>query len=557
MAILESINLNFTYPLRETPALTDINLSVDAGEFIVVCGKSGCGKSTLLRQLKRVLTPHGIRNGEILFKGRPLEKVDDREEAKEIGYVLQSPENQIVTDKVWHELAFGLESMGYDNATIRLRVGEMASFFGIEDWFRKNVTDLSGGQKQLLNLASIMAMQPSILILDEPTSQLDPIAASDFLATVAKINRELGTTIIMSEHRLEEVLPMADRVVVLDNSKIISCDIPRQVGWQLFQAHNDMFSAMPAPMQIYGGVEGDGAYPITVREGRWWLSQRYANAAKEAKKPITQINHGKESAISIKDAWFKYEKDEPNVIKDLNLDIPKGSLYAIAGGNGTGKTTALSIIAGINKPYRGKVSLMGKDLNKYKGNEVFSGMIALLPQNPQALFVKKTVELDLMEVLDKTKLTEAEKLAKVKAMAELVEIQELLTYHPYDLSGGEQEKAALAKVMLLDPQILLLDEPTKGLDSHFKAKLAGILNKLIAKDVTIIMVSHDIEFCAKYAHYCALFFDGSVISHGEPKSFFAGNNFYTTAANRMCRGVFPNAVTIEDVITECRKYKKN
>ncbi|MDD4571242.1 MAG: ATP-binding cassette domain-containing protein [Clostridia bacterium] len=553
MAILESINFNFSYPLRNEPALKNINLAVEAGEFVVICGKSGCGKSTLLRQFKRVLAPHGQKSGQLFFKGMPLEKVADRLEAQAIGYVLQSPENQIVTDKVWHELAFGLESLGYDKAIIRLRVGEMASFFGIEDWFRKNVTELSGGQKQLLNLASVMAMQPEILILDEPTSQLDPIAASDFLATVAKINRELGTTVIMSEHRLEEVMPMADRVVVMDNAEIIVCDIPRKVGWQLFSAKHDMFSAMPAPMQIYGGVEGDGAYPITVREGRWWLTNRYGIA--EAVKPtsVLQQSSQNEAAVVFKDVWFKYEKNEPDVIKDLNIAIPKDCLYAIAGGNGTGKSTTLSLISGINKPYRGKISVLGKDISKFKNNELACGIMGLLPQNPQALFVKKTVELDLLEVLEKSKLSQAEKLLKVKAMAELVEISELLSYHPYDLSGGEQERAALAKVMLLEPQILLLDEPTKGLDSHFKAKFATILQKLLAKGVTVIMVSHDIEFCAKYANYCALFFDGSVISHGEPKSFFAGNSFYTTAANRMCRGVFPNAVTIEDVIEECRK----
>ena len=212
---LQIRELTFAYPGEEKRALNHVNLTVEEGEFLVLCGRSGCGKSTLLTHLKTPLTPHGKRKGEVLFKGTPLQEMSNREQSSKIGYVLQNPDNQIVTDKVWHELAFGLESLGCPNQEIRIRVAEMASYFGIQDWFYKNVADLSGGQKQLLNLASIMAMHPELLVLDEPTSQLDPIAASDFLETVKKINRDLGTTIIMTEHRLEEVFPSADRVVVI------------------------------------------------------------------------------------------------------------------------------------------------------------------------------------------------------------------------------------------------------------------------------------------------------------------------------------------------------
>ena len=219
-------NLTFSYPEQAQRALDDVTLTVKQGEFLVLCGPSGCGKSTLLRQLKTVLAPHGRKTGEIFFEDRLLETLDQREQSRRIGFVLQSPENQIVTDKVWHELAFGLESLGCDTPTIRRRVAEMASFFGIQTWFYKNVTELSGGQKQLLNLASVMAMQPSVLILDEPTSQLDPIAASDFLATVGKINRELGTTILLTEHRLEDAFPMATRVAVMDHGRLLCTGTP-------------------------------------------------------------------------------------------------------------------------------------------------------------------------------------------------------------------------------------------------------------------------------------------------------------------------------------------
>ena len=179
-------NLSFTYPTRNEKTLDGVDLEIMHGEFITVCGKSGCGKTTLLRMLKSSLSPHGTIEGRVLFDGVPLDSVSLRDQASKIGFVMQSPENQIVTDKVWHELAFGLESLGFSNGEIRTRVSEMASFFGISDWFHKNVSELSGGQKQLLNLASVMVMQPQVLVLDEPTSRLDPIAAGEFLKTLEK-----------------------------------------------------------------------------------------------------------------------------------------------------------------------------------------------------------------------------------------------------------------------------------------------------------------------------------------------------------------------------------
>ena len=581
MEIFKIRDLIFKYPLKDTPALNGVNLSINQGEFIVICGKSGCGKSTLLRQLKTTLTPHGQRDGEVLFNSKPIEEISMRTQAADIGYVLQSPDNQIVTDKVWHELAFGLESLGYDNNTIRLRVAEMASFFGIQTWFMRNVTELSGGQKQLLNLASIMAMQPKVLILDEPTSQLDPIAARDFLETIKKINRELGITIIMSEHHLEEVFNMADRVIVMENGEIIADDKPTLVGKKLKEMNHNMFISMPSAMKIYSKVENDLTCPITVRDGRNWidrlLNEKEVNHTelqgkiiesedknqniiisgdnlslkKSILKKRSEINS--DIAIRLKDVWFKYDKNEPDVIKDLSLEIKKGQFHCIVGGNGTGKTTALSIISGINKHYRGKVEIFGKDIKKYNSMELFRNRLAVLPQNPQVLFVKKSVELDLYEALSGLKLTKEEKLKRVSKIASLVEIENLLLMHPYDLSGGEQQRAALAKVLLLEPQILLLDEPTKGIDGHFKIKLANILRKLQSDGMTIVMVSHDIEFCAEYADKCSLFFDGNIVTSDTTNKFFSGNSFYTTAANRISRHVFKNAVTCEDVIKLCQE----
>lgn len=547
--------LDFAYPNMKKKALKKIDLSINEGEFVVICGKSGCGKSTLMRHLKTVLTPFGEREGEIYFKGVNLDDVDDRTQASQIGYVLQSPENQIVTDKVWHELAFGLESLGYDNKTIRLRVAEMASFFGIQTWFMKNVTELSGGQKQLLNLASIMTMQPDVLILDEPTSQLDPIAGSEFLKTIKKINDELGTTIIISEHDLEEVFPMADRVIVMDEGKIIIDDEPRNVGSKVKRLNPDMFEAMPTPVRI-ASLLGSDKTPITVKEGRKFIDSLYLDYKPEFvriedNREIDDKNNN-QIAVKMKDVWFKYEKDGKDVVKDLSFEVKKGEFFCLVGGNGTGKSTTVSLISGINKPYRGKIELFGKKITGYKNKELFDHNLGILPQDPQSLFVKKTVREDLMEILSGRGIKKADRIDKVEKISKLIEIEDLLEQHPYDLSGGEQQRAALAKVLLLEPKLLILDEPTKGLDAGFKIKFAQIIEELLKRGVTIIMVSHDIEFCARFAHKCALFFDGNIVTSNTPNKFFSGNNFYTTVANRMTRQVFENAITCEDVITLCK-----
>ena len=568
--IVEIQDLSFAYPKEEVRALDHINLNIEEGEFLVLCGKSGCGKSTLLTHLKTPLTPHGKRKGRLLFDGQPIDEMENRVQTQRIGYVLQNPDNQIVTDKVWHELAFGLESLGYSTPDIRIRVAEMASYFGIQDWFYKNVAELSGGQKQLLNLASIMAMHPDLLVLDEPTSQLDPIAASDFLETVKKIHRDLGTTIILTEHRLEEVFPAADRVVVMDQGKIYATGTPEEIGEALRAADHEMFLAMPVPMQVYAKVNQSTDIlkcPITVRDGRQWLEKvcrergirpavKGASVFGREEEKSKEGRQGESDVIlDCRELWFRYDKELPDVVKGATFKIRKGEFYSLLGGNGTGKSTTMSLICRLRKPYRGKILLDGKDIRKYKDTELFRGYLGVLPQNPQSLFVKKTVEEELYEMIGgprEKKNVEyhisMDKKEAVAGIAEVTHLTDLLHRHPYDLSGGEQQRLALAKILLLRPKLLLLDEPTKGLDAYFKQEFADILTLLKEQGVTIFMISHDIEFCAAHADRCGLFFDGNIVVSGQPREFFAGNNFYTTAANRMARKYFPDVVTGKDVI---------
>jgi len=548
MAHFQIRDLSFSYaaaPGRNS--LENISLTVERGEYIVLCGRSGSGKTTLLKHLKPVLTPGGKRSGQILFDGIPLEQLSVRDQAAKIGYVMQDPDEQIVTDKVWHELSFGLESLGVDPTVMRGRVAEMACYFGIQDWFHRDIAQLSGGQKQLLNLASIMAMQPEVLILDEPTSQLDPIAASDFLNTVRKINLELGTTVIITEHRLEDIFPYADRAIVMDCGRILADDIPRNIGKHLWQLQNAMFTAMPTPVRVFYGAGGTADCPLTVREGRSWLSRSFPTGANLTALPEASTASEAAPALVLKELWFRYEKDSPDILRGVSARIPTGSIYAIVGGNGAGKSTTLKAICGICRPYRGKLTLFGKPVEKYRSRELFQNCLAMLPQDPKSLFASGTVRQELEEMT-----ADREQIARIAATCE---IGSLLESHPRDLSGGEQQRVALAKVLLTQPRLLLLDEPTKGIDSFFKEKLAKLLCTLKAQGLTVIMVSHDVEFCARYADLVSMFFDGQLLTTDTPRRFFGGNSFYTTAANRMSRHIFSQAVTAEDVIALCLENK--
>ncbi len=500
MEKLKIENFTFTYPCEEIPALKGINAKVQSGEFVVLLGASGSGKTTLLKNLKPELAPNGNAEGKIL-------KTSDF-----VGFVGQNPKASIVCDKVWHELAFGLENMGKTKSEIRSKVAEIAAFFGIEKWFHKDTHELSGGQMQILNLASVMAMEPDILVLDEPLSQLDPIASTDFLNMLKRINDELGTTIILSEHRTEDTLPISDKVWIMEHGKLTEC-LPYEIG------ENLGYQYLPTPAKIFGDA-------LTVKEGRRKLLSQ--NIEKAVTPP--QKTYSDDVAVKLRDVCFRYEKNEKDILSGVNAEIKKGEIFSILGANASGKSTLLSVISGINKATSGKVKTNGK--------------VTLLPQNQEVLFVYDRVIDDMKDV------TQDEE--KIKHYAELLNVTHILTKHPHDISGGEQERAALLKVLLCDGEILLLDEPTKGMDADFKEDFAEILKKL-RQTKTIILVSHDIEFCARVCDRCALLFDGEFTSVAEPYEFFGGKSFYTTAANRMSRGIVDNAILPEDILAALGK----
>lgn len=533
MEILTVKDLTFTYPLCERAAVCDVSFSVASGDFTVLCGATGSGKSTLLRLLKRELAPNGSEKGEILFSGRAIKDIP----AERIGFVAQRPDEQIVTDKVYSELAFGLENLGLPQAVISRKVAEMASYFGIEDWFERDVSTLSGGQKQLLNLAAVMVMDPDILILDEPTSQLDPIATSEFLSTIKKLNRDLSLTVIIAEHRLEELIPMCDRLLVMDKGTLIGDGEPRNVISELSD-DSPLLASMPTAARLYRLLRSDAECPLTVGEGRRFIEEEYSNHIKSLSR--SPYIHNESAALEFKKAYFRYEKNAPDVLKGLDLTIYAGEIFCILGGNGSGKTTALSCACGIRKIYSGQIRVFGKWQKEYPGQSLYRNCLALLPQDVQNVFLCNSVREELED-------------AHADANSLPFELSHLLEKHPYDLSGGEQQLLALAKVLATDPRLLLLDEPTKGLDTEKKKALIDILRKLKADGVTVIAVTHDVEFAAACADRCALFFRGNIVSCGTPHEFFSANCFYTTSAARIAKGYFDNAVTVEDIAQLCRE----
>lgn len=549
MAILEIRHLNFTYPGATAPALCDISLTVEKGDFVLICGESGCGKTTLLRLLKKQMQPEGCLTGSIRYNGTELSELPDSTAAAEIGYVMQNPENQIVTDKVWHELAFGLESLGEETYVIRRKAAEICGFLGIGEWYRKKTCELSGGQKQLLSLASVLVMQPDILLLDEPTGQLDPIAASELITVLRKLNDELGITVILAEHRLEEIFPIANRVVLMDRAKVFLCDTPRAIGLSLAtgKANHKLSLGLPASVRLFAALGGTQSCPLTVKEGKRYVSSVFRADVREC-PAVSAGDCAGEKAIEIQNGYFRYSRELPDVLNGLSLDIFQNEILCILGANGAGKTTLLQVISGVNRLYRGKYRLWGKRIKEYTSSTLYRNNIAMLPQNPRLLFVKNTVYGDLLELTKILEYSQTEAIQAVEELMQELEIEHIAQSHPYDLSGGEAQKAALCKVLLMKPRILLLDEPTKGLDACSKKTLAELLIRLKGAGKSVVITTHDAEFAAEYAERCAMFFDGQIVSCDKKVPFFAKNNYYTTACARITRPIYRNAVTVDATI---------
>lgn len=538
-------NLQFQYPDKSTKALSSINLQVEEGEFLVICGPSGCGKSTLLRLLRLETQPVGEMEGEIYFNRVLLQDLDPLEAVKQVALVWQDPENQIVMEQVQEELIFALENIGYPTDIMRKRLAEIVQFFGLESWLSRKTMELSGGQKQIINLASVLLLQPKVLLLDEPTAQLDPISGREFIQTLKRINEEFGMTIVLVEHRLEEVFSVADRVMLMDDGSMRYEGTPQDVTEQIWKSMDAQFLPYIPPIaRLYLQKENSpqlSDIPFSVKDGRKWLAKQSIEwAEKSSKSRIRQ----KQSVLQVHDLDFRYVKNSPSILNGLDLDVHKGDFLAIVGGNGSGKSTLLQIMAGLLKPQEGKVLLEGIKIGKWKRQELFR-KVGYLPQNPLTYFTYDTVAQELKHAANRFSNYEM-----LPAIIQALGLESLIESHPHDCSGGERQKIALACLLLSEPDILLLDEPTKGMDPVSQQAFAKLIGKLHQQGLTIVMVTHHIEFAARYANRCAMLFDGMITAEGDPSSFFSGNFFYTTQINRMGRDWFPSALIEEEIVQQ-------
>lgn len=470
-AAIEARGFSFSYPDART-GVGPLDWRVEEGAFHLLTGATGSGKTTLLRCCKPAVAPAGERAGALSVLGRPVAELDAREAAALVGYVAQSPENQIVCDTVWHELAFGLENLGVPQDQMRRRVAEVAHFFGIEPWFRRPVAELSGGQKQMVALASVLAMQPKLLLLDEPTSQLDPVAEKNFLHALFRVNRELGLTVVVATHAPESMVPYATEAT----------NLPSPCAEQAFPGQGRRPLGAPEP-------------PLRFRE-----------------TPVPP-------AISLRDVRVRYARESPWVLRGCDLDVSAGSVHAVVGGNGCGKSTLLRVVAGVQKAERGRVA------NKLSARQ------ALLPQDPKALFVCDTVADELGEWQRACGYADQD----VAAALERFGLAERAANHPYDLSGGQQQKLAFAKLLLTDPDLLLLDEPTKGLDAPSKLAIARELVAFARDGGTVLVATHDLSFAARTADRVSMLFDGETACTEPAATFFENNLFYRPAQDAFAK----------------------
>lgn len=551
----EADGLTFTYPEETKPALDHVSFRVAAGEFVLLTGKSGSGKTTLLRSLKPSLSLEGQYGGSLRLFGKDAQEVTVREDAENIGFVLQNPYFQAVTHTVRSELAFGLENLGLDSTSIRMRIAETASYFGLDGMFDSKLSTLSGGKLQIVCLAGIIAMHPRAVLLDEPLSQLDPMICDSFISTLKRLSVENGITVIISEHRLEKVLPVADRVLVMDEGRLTFDARPQEISRRTLAENPFLDAAVPSCTRIVARLGLNPGDALTVRDAKRQLDMIIdKNLVARRIERTDREESQTDLAVEMKNVSFGYDETK-RILNGFSLKIPEGSFFCLMGANAAGKTTALMLMGGLLRAGQGKVRLFGKNIRKY--GQLYDGLVAVLPQKVHTLFAGNTVQEDLMRVLDSGTGSDSEKKKRFDEAVDFFSLRALLLKHPYDISQGEMQRAAFCMALLKRPKLLLLDEPTKGMDALFKRELGEKIRLLVKSGMTVVAVSHDSEFCARYADECAFICDGVCSQPAQTGDFFAGNFFFTTGANKMSRHVFENAVTESEVLSLCRKNQKN
>ena len=520
MALLEIKDLNFTYSGASAPALDSVSFSVGPGEIVLLCGPNGCGKSTLLSAITSDSRLRGERSGEVNYQGR------------KIGFVGQSS-SVFITDTVQSELAFASENAQNTPEITERRVGEVAAILGIERLLDRNLSELSGGEGRLVSLGAALINAPELLVLDEPAANLDPVTAARFYDTLVRISREMGISALISEHRTEELIDRADRVLVMKGGRAVTFCRPSELS--ALENDPELRGFLPISARVAARMGKCGELPLSIADGRKFLDSERARLCQIG---IAEENFPeRERVLSVRDLYFSYSKNSPDILRGLDLTLCRGEALCLLGGNGSGKSTLLSVVAGLRRGYFGELRVLGKKLSSYKGNSLYSGCVALLLQDVRALFIHETVREEL-----------------AGADADLpFDLSHLYDRHPYDLSGGEARLVGLAIALAAKPQILLLDEPTGGVDPSMKKMIGELLCTLKNRGVSILCVTHDADFAPLFADRCLLLSRGRAVGEGGVREFFSQGEYYTTSASRLARGFIDSAVTEEDILLGVRR----
>ncbi len=546
MELFEVKNLTYYYPEKGNSALRDVSFTVSEGEFVLLAGASGCGKSSLLRALAGLIPDYygGTVGGIVRYAGCSLQNWDKRHLAREVGLIFQDPEQQLVMTSVEQEIAFGLENLGIDFAEMKRRVAEVLSLFNLTALRNCSTFTLSGGQKQKVVLAAVLAMYPRVLLLDEPTSQLDPVSAQELLNYIHRLNLEWGLTVILVEQRTDRCFHLVDRVVLMEQGKIIHQGQPAEmVHWS--GGRYRFF--MPPVARIFSQLKM-GSVPLTIKEGRKLLQQKglplalnkIPAAVPVDLPPIQNADAPAPPLLRVKDLEYAYAGRTP-CLKFINLSLYPGEITSILGENGSGKTTLLKTVNGLLTPRRGKIYLKNEDVTG-RHAEILADRIAYLSQNPNDYLFHNTVQ---EEIAFGIKACDGKTAVRVKKIMQLLEIEHLAAIHPRDCAGGEKQRIALATVLVKDPCILLLDEPTRGLDPALKQHLAKLLQKIRKEGKAIVVVTHDVEFAAEVASRVVILHDGQVVADGRRDTVLANSLYYAPQANRLFRGLVKN-VPVDD-----------
>jgi energy-coupling factor transport system ATP-binding protein len=544
MNYIDIKNLNYRYPESSKLALENINLEIERGDLVLVLGNSGSGKSTLAKCISRAVPNFygGTISGQVFLKDQDVDEMNHKQRAQEITMVFQDPERQLVMDRVHREIAFGLENVGTPESQFKRKIWEALQFLGISDLAYREINTLSGGQKQKVALASAIAYIPKCIILDEPTSQLDPAAAEEIINIVKKINEELGITVIVIEQKVGKWFDYADKILVLRDGK------------QIFHGdRNELYTStdeyaksfMPSYLKLSSCL-GVSQLPKGFKEARKAVSNyKIKNSIKENYKASMS------ELIEIKDLTCKYEHSE--ALKKLSFQLYEKDFLGIIGANGAGKSTLLKAIMGLIK-YSGSIKLKDKgEIKKLKLKEL-AQTIGYVSQNPNDYISKETVYEELKFTLDNFKLEHKD---IIEETLKALDIYHLKDVNPRDTSGGERQRIAIASILVLRPKLLLLDEPTRGLHGEAKKKLGETLKKLNASGTTVVMITHDMDFAAQFCSRFLLMFDGQKASEGNAEEVLGSSIYYTTTINKLLRDLSDNIFTLEQAVPGEIIYEKS